>query len=505
MNFLDGALDIVKKVLEPWVPNNLITEELSGIYGSNVLQEMGEIIKYYNIYNNGADFPVNAENYVPSQLKFKKIRTLIDKEARFMFSNPIDVKIIAKDVENLKDENISVMQDYVNEVLKKNHFNANLLKGAKDCFIGKRIAIICNFDEEYGITISFVPSLEFIYDTDDYGKLNKIVFFYSLNDNDEKINQRIRKKKYWLEGGLCHIYEGIFDGAGKLIKTLIEDKKTLFDYIPAVVILNDGLTEEKSGRSEVNALFYYEQSYSKLANRDIDAESKSMNPITYVRDMSSNSTGNLSLAPGALWDMQTDTTANEKMVGEAGILEPQLNYSEPLTNTLNRIRDSMYEEVDMPSVSTSDLQGIVSSGKTFKAIYWGLIVRCNEKMLAWKYELEMLIKCIIDGAYLYPDIAKGYLKGKNFNEIEYTIDINGNYAIPEDEESQKEMDLAEVSHKVRSIKSYMKKHQKLTDEEAEEELKQIAIERQIFEESYYPVENPMSGDLFQNTPNEEAE
>ena len=46
------------------------------------------------------------------------------------------------------------------------------------------------------------------------------------------------------------------------------------------------------------------------------------------------------------------------------------------------------------------------------------------------------------------------------------------------------MDLQEVHNKVRSKKSYMKKYMGLSDEEVDEELQQMAKERQIEEGSY---------------------
>jgi HD-GYP domain-containing protein (c-di-GMP phosphodiesterase class II) len=53
------------------------------------------------------------------------------------------------------------------------------------------------------LKIFFKPSLEFIYDTDidDTDKLNKIIFFYQLNQETDKSKQRIWKQKYELIDG----------------------------------------------------------------------------------------------------------------------------------------------------------------------------------------------------------------------------------------------------------------------------------------------------------------
>lgn len=484
---------MLKTLFKPFIPRNLIVDELNGIYSQTLLEEMSEIIQYYDIYENGMDFPVNSsKDYMPATLHFKKIEYLINKEARFLFAKSPDFTIVPIDPK--EKEKADIYQKYINEILKVNHVKGNLIKAAKDCFIGKRIAIICNFNTEYGITITFVPSLEFIYDTDEFGRLSKIVCFYNTNNESDRNLQRINKKKYWIENNICHVSEGIYNGNGELIETIIKDEKTLFEYIPAVVILNDGLTGDLLGQSEVKQLAQYEEYYSKLANYDIDSERNTMNPIKYAIDISSDSTEKLPISPGAFWDLKTDPAADSN--GTVGSLESSLSYSNALSETLERIKQSMYEQLDIPAVTSADLQGIVTSGKTLKAIYWSLIVRCDEKFLAWKYELEKIIKCLIDGAFLYPEIAKKYTEDK-LPEFEYTIDIVNNYPLPEDEQEEKAVDLSEVAAQTMSKKSYMMKWRGLTADEADEELKQLAIERQTLEESYYPADNP---NIEQNMP-----
>ena len=47
-------VDIVANALR--VPFSLISMELEGLYGSQLLAEMQEIIGYYQVYEEGADF-----------------------------------------------------------------------------------------------------------------------------------------------------------------------------------------------------------------------------------------------------------------------------------------------------------------------------------------------------------------------------------------------------------------------------------------------------------------
>lgn len=476
----------IKNLLKPFIPRNLIINELDGIYSSALMAEMAEIIRYYDIYDNGVDFIVSNPDIIPSKLHFKKIKYLIDKEAKFMFAKSPDFKINPIDINKETKEKADIYQKFIDKVIKDNKVSDNLYKAAKDCFIGKRIAIICNFNEEFGISINFVPSLEFIYDTDEWGRLIKIVCFYNTNTENDKLNQRIRKKKYWLENNKCHVNEAIYDGNGTLLETIIEDEETLFEYIPAVVIINEGLTGDMLGQSDVASIIEYEEYYSRMANADMDSEKGSMNSIKYTIDMSSESTESLSNAPGAFWDLQTDPGSEN--AGSVGMMENNLNYSNALSSTLERIRNAMHEQLDIPAVSSSDLQGIVTSGKTLKAIYWSLIVNCDTKFLSWNVELEKIIKCLIDGIILYPNIGKLYINEK-LPELDYEINIVNQYPLPEDEESEKTIDLSEVYNQTMSKKAYMMKWRNLTSEEADEELKQLALERQILQDSFFDTSN----------------
>ena len=474
------------------LPTGMIKAELSGLYGTSVLKDMYDIIKLYGIYEKGAEYAVDTTaDYTPADLRYKGSRSLIDKEVRFLFSKPpeffvdVDMGVGADKAK----EAATVYQQLVDNVLKKNNFNSAVLKAGKDCFIGKRVALMFNINEETGIQISFLPSLEFVYDVDpsDVNKLTKIIAFYGMNNEKSKSAQRIYKKKYWMQDGFCWYSEEIYDGLGEVVETVQPDTQTKFDFIPAWVILNDGLTGDLIGESEVEQLCGYESWYSRLAAADMDAERKGMNPIRYTIDASQESTSGLSIAAGAYWDLSSDQNQAQDRAAQVGVLDSPMSYSQALDVTLNRIKGAMYEQCAVPNVNPEALKGVVSSGKTLKAIYWDLIVRCDEKMIAWRPALQFLGKCIIEGARLYPKAASFYITDP-LPTLEYDIRVDNQYPLPEDEQEEKNTDLAEVTAQTMSKKSYMMKWRGLTDEEAEAELKQIAEERELLEDSYM---NPM--------------
>lgn len=470
------------------IPYALINAEVTGA-AKDTLDELTQICKYYKVYKKGASFTVEGTNgdYIPAKLKYKMAASLINKEARFLFAEPPDITVEPKgDVGKITDDAknaLTIMNDLVKTILDANKFEEALIKAAKDCFIGKRVAGLVNFNEDDGVTVTFLPSTQFIYETKigNSNVLTKFVCFIIVKDSITLSEKRIFKKKFEFVDGVVYLEEILYDGAGKQLEVVTEYQETLMPMIPAAIFINDGLTGEESGESEIEILQDDESWYSKLSNADIDAQRKSMNPTKYTIDMESNSTKNLSTAAGALWDLGSDQNL-DKPHPSVGMLEPNMSYSTSLDTTLKRVKKSAYNQVDMPDIE--EVQATITSGKALKAIYWPLIVRCKEKMKMWGPQLRQLINIIIQGAMVYPNCIEKYTDDV-VSPVAYEISVVGNLPIPEDEIEEKNMDLAEVESKTMSRKAYMKKWRGLTDDEVQEELEQIALERQMIEDSSF--------------------
>ena len=473
------------------IPYNLINQELQGKDIKGVQQEFGEICQYYKTYRSGAPFATEGSNgdYIPADLKFKMVYTLINKEARFLFAETPDMVVESVgDRDSASDElkeQIDSLNRMITKIMDANNFDDSLLKAAKDCFIGKRVAGLVNFNPEDGVTITFLTATQFLYERNpgNPNELRKFVAFIVTEEARQNTARRIFKKKYEIENGSVYLEEAIYDGAGMLIEEVTKRTKLDIDFIPAVVFVNDGLTADIDGESEIFALEGFEQWYSKLSDADMDSERKGMNPIKFTVDMESNSTKNLSTSAGSFWDLQADQNL-ENPKAQVGILESTMQYSNALKTTLDRIKTTAYEAVDVPNITLESLQGAITSGKALKAIYWPLIVRCKEKMKMWGPKLKQMIDMIIKGAYVYSECITKYVS-ESLVPVDYEIKVEQNLPLPEDEAEEKGIDMAEVSENLMSKKSYMKKWRGLTDTEVEEELKQMAIERQILEESSF--------------------
>jgi len=469
------------------IPLTLIEAE-GFVNTSDFLADNLQIQRYYKIYKEGASFDMeNTEGkYIPTELHYKIAATLINKQARFLFAEPPDIVIEpGGNIGTLTEhdqEAIQSINNLVRAILDENNFEEILIKAAKDCFIGKRVAGIVNFNEETGVTMSFIPSTQFIYQTDfcNFNQIMTFVYFKTIFYSHLTEETEIYKKKYTLEEGGVFVEEAIYTGSGQLKETILEKQLTALSVIPVAIFLNDGLTGDRDGESEIELLEDFESLYSKLSNADTDSGRFNMNPIRYTVNMNENSTKNLPNRPGAYWDLSEDQ-GQDRGHAMIGTLENSMNYSDALKTTLDRIKTSAYEQVDMPNVSIETMRGTITSGKSLKAIYWSLIVRCKEKMKVWAPQIRRLMEVIIDGSYVYPNCITRYAP-EPLTPIEYEVKVVQNHPLPEDEIDEMQVDLQNVEAKTMSKKAYMQKWRGLTDEQVNEELEQIALERQIIED-----------------------
>lgn len=485
------------------IPYALLNFEM-GERAGDLRKELTNVCRFYKVYKRGKEFTVEGTNgdYTPATLRYKMVYSLINKEARFLFAETPDIIINPKGdvgkVTNEAKDNITSWNDLLKTVLDKNMFQKILLQAAKDCFVGKRVACLVNFNEEDGITITFLPSTQFIYETKigNGNIITKFVCFMVVRDATKQSAKRIFKKKYILEDGVVYLEERMYDGSGREVPeeefTPTELQPIKLKQIPAVVIVNDGLLGDDFGESEVEALSGYESYYSKLSNGDIDSLRKTMNPTKYTIDMDNRSTKGLSTGAGAFWDLQSDQNLDNSHPS-VGMLESNIPYSSALKVSLDRIKTSAYELIDMPNITLETMVGAITSGKALKAIYWPLIVRCKEKMKMWGPQLSAMVDIIIEGALQYPNTIQRYVNNPMV-PVEYEVSVEQNTPLPEDEVEEKEMDLSEVQANVMSKKAYMKKWRGLTDDEAQEEIEQMALEREVLESSYSSPEASYSAD-----------
>lgn len=110
--------------------------------------------------------------------------------------------------------------------------------------------------------------------------------------------------------GRCYLSQGLFNGNGEPVgEENVTDRDTGLDFIPCRVILNDGLTGDVSGESDVEALLTNQDTYNHMNSDDADALRFNMFPMRYTVDASAESAEKLVIAPGAYADLTTDPSS----------------------------------------------------------------------------------------------------------------------------------------------------------------------------------------------------
>ena len=239
--------------------------------------------------------------------------------------------------------------------------------------------------------------------------LTKYVFcvghrYVDYNDEAERDKQRIWKQKYYLDNGRCILNEGIYDGYGRLLEGG-QDADTGLDFIPCYVVINDGLTGDVMGESDVEELIDLQNAYNRLNSDDADALKFNMFPQTVATDVKAESLEAMRISPGALVDLQTDPATMGSGQAKLDKLESSFSYSERFEAAINRTKNDMFDLLSVPNVSLEQLKGLMQSGKSMKALYWELITRCEDKWASWEPALEWLGMTVLKMAAAYQGLS----------------------------------------------------------------------------------------------------
>lgn len=464
--------------------NELLKAELQGLYGDQ-LAKVNQILEWYKIYDGDQEWRTNAGlDYIPTKKITNLIKKLIDTRARFMFGREpfFDVRPIQMDEKGSTtyQDQAQEKEDLLYKILIENKFHSKLLKARKDCSIGGKVAIKLWGHKDVGLKIVFSPAMEFFpqFNLDDVDQLEKVVFLYALNNESDPEKQRIKKQVWEMQGNKCILNESTHDGRGNIVSIEYQDYDTGLDFIPVIIITNGGLTGETEGVSDVAQLWQNQDAYNKLTSDDIDALKFQMFGQDVVTDASEDSLKNIKVAPGAMIDLQTDITqSNEGRQAKMERLESGFSYKDKFEDTVNRIKNDMYDTLDVPNVSLEQLKGLMQSGKSMKALYWGLMAACDEDWIEWGDALQQMV----DYIFKMVDIYNLY-GARTIAKYETTLEIERVYPIAEDEIEQKRIDMEEVLAEVRSRKSYMNKWGEYED--IDSELEQIQLEKQMLQDSY---------------------
>jgi len=458
---------------------------LEGLLGKEtaqrLIEEQNELLKYYRMYDGPGQEWATASglDYIPTKRVTNNIKYLIKEVARFMFSRTPEITIQPVGEEQGNAEKCAALESFIRQVLQKSRFAGALPKAGRDCFIGKRVALKVSGGPQHPLRVGFRPALEVWadYDPEDVNELSTLLYLYQTHDSSREDEQRFWMQLYRAQQGQVTVEERIVDGLGQTVEERISKTRLPIPYIPSVVIINDGLTGDTLGESEVEQLAQLADAYNRMTSDDQDALRFNMYPQTAFTDASQESLANIKVAPKAIIDLQTDPVRMDGQA-KAQVLESGFSYNDRLEALLNRLDTDMRKMLGVPPKSLDEYRANGISGKALRALYWPLITKCEEKWAEWDTALTHMVGCLYD-------LAVAYNQAEGFAGARFTVGIEHLYPITDDEEEERALDLREVQARTRSRRSYIDKWR--PNDNADEEIQQIISEQRQLEEQFGPV------------------
>lgn len=397
-------------------------------------------------------------DYVPSQVIDNKVKPLINKQARFMFSRKPDLNFKAYDKSN--ENTVHELNQYIDKILKKNSFWSETMKAFRLATITKRVLLRLEANPNQPIKLYWhgINDFSYVLDPNDPTNLRKVVIVKPDSDNsdDPTQEQYWYRYTYFMENEFCYLRSEKFKSSN--LNFPIEDitQNTLLSKIPCWVVINEQSIGSKFGQSDLKDIRPLQDQFNRKISDFSDALRFNMFGQDVVTDATEDSVNNIKVAPNSLLPL---VSLDDKQAKYEKI-ENSFSNVDPVKFYLNLLDDSMHDKLAIPK--PQEIKQIVS-GKAYKYLFSELKGRCDEKWIDWEPVFLELISMIVeccDKFKCYPDWNSSWAK------IDYNVIIKRNYPIPEDEEDKRRLAMEEVAANVRSHRSYIKE---FGDEETHEE------------------------------------
>ncbi|NFQ84171.1 phage portal protein [Clostridium sporogenes] len=394
-------------------------------------------------------------DYVPSQVIDNKIKPLINKQARFMFGKEPD--ILLKPLDKQKKEICEELRQFIDAILNSSKFWSNTLKAFRLASVTKRVMLRLEANPGQPVRLYYHDINDFNYEVDpnDITKLSKIVLVKPINVDKEVPKQLWNRYTYYMnetenKESSCYLRIETFKGDNLENPIELKENNTGLSKIPCWVICNEQSITNIYGQSDIKDLKPLQDSYNKRLSDFNDSLRFLMFGQTAIIDATEDTVNACNIAPNTLMALKSIEDTEGSKQAKVQRVESNFTNAEPVKMYLKILEDSMYEKLGIPRPES--LQQ-VPSAKSIKYMYTELVARCEEKWHDWEPIIRSMIRLVVEACNKF----KCYEDWKEeWNNLLFTIVLNKNYPIPEDEEDKKRLAIEEVNSNVRSHRSYIK-------------------------------------------------
>lgn len=409
-------------------------------------------------------------DYEPSQIIDNKIKPLINKQSRFMFGKEPD--ILFKPYDKNDKKSCEELRQYVDSILNASKFWSNTLKAFRLATVTKRVLLRLEANPNQPVRLFYHSIDDFNYENDSYDitKLKSVTFVREDKNNkkDNDTNNLWYRYTYYMNGESCYLKTEIFKENNLDLPIKEINQNTGLSKIPCWVIANEQSINNVYGSSDIKDLKPLQNAYNRRLSDFNDALRFLLFGQTVIIDGNEDDVNKCNIAPNSLMAIRSLNTDENGKQAQVKRVESGFSNAEPIKMYLKILDDSMHEKLAIP---TDDKLNNVPSAKTIKYIYNELVARCEEKWNDWEPIIRGAIRLIVEACSKFNCYSDW---NHVWDELQYSIVLNKNYPIPEDEEDAKKLAMDEVIAKVRSRKSYLKEYS--NDEDYEEQYNEILTE-----------------------------
>ena len=322
---------------------------LLGLFANDLefRKELPEVQNYYEFYegrnwteeedyesSRGQLWGVRVGDYTPTREIRNLTKKLLNKQGRFMTSVPPTLVLSSYD-DGINRDSIDTKRACIEHMLRDTKFWNKFGKAFMDCTIGKRVLLCMLADVDQSgvptgeVKFRFYTMPEFIYEYDenDVDVLRKVEIAYQDKSTIGKIQRDQRWHKWTYEmrdDGYCWAIYKIVDGANITAFTTItnnvsdneeddtiqaielkQEWNTGLQELPCKVILNDGLTGDIRGHSDVKDLMDMAMDYNKTMSDYRDALRFKMFEQPVFTDVKSTCLKDIKIAPNTIIDLKS--------------------------------------------------------------------------------------------------------------------------------------------------------------------------------------------------------
>jgi len=442
---------------------------------------------YYDL--EGQYWSPPSIGYEPTVMPINLARWFVKKRAAWMFEVAPDIECPPESYdppEMMESESYtpskkqaklnrqaSTRESILYRIYNDNNLEEKLLEGTRDHLIGGTVAIRITHSPAHGIRILFKPTQEVfpVYDPDDPEFMTK-VHFCSFLDNDKTI----WKQTWELINGRCYLSEGTYDTNLRPLTTKYTRADTFLDFIPIILVPNEGLSGDPFGRSYLHDLIPMFDQYNRSMSDAADALRFNLFAVTVLLNAAPGAEENLKISPGEVWNVGGEGLDVKK-------LESSFNYADALKDFLTRLENVMHMIGEVPDITPDRIKGFgLVSGVALKLLYSDLVSATQQSWRVWKSRMTTMNEYIFRMLETYSGKPGFYYaKDKKMDVAaiagDYTTRIIPHLPLPENEMENIEMEVRRMSSSLQSVKGAL---QNLGEKYPERKIAEMIGERLKF-------------------------